>query len=65
MIHSTHKTTRAMTQTALLHVCSDRVDIEEIQRYLDIYMTSSPSYVLMASIEEAVKELADYGRAMY
>ena len=65
VIHSTHKTTRAMTQTALLHVCSDRVDTEEIQRYLDIYMTSSPSYVLMASIEEAVRDLAEKGQILY
>lgn len=65
VIHSTHKTTRALTQTALLHVCSDRVDVEEIQRYLDVYMTSSPSYVLMASIEEAIKEMTQFGRRMY
>ena len=65
VVHSTHKTTRAMTQTALLHVCSDRVDAEEIQRYLDIYMTSSPSYVLMASIEIAVRELAENGQELY
>ena len=65
VIHSTHKTTLALTQTALLHVCSDRVDCDEIQRYLDIYMTSSPSYVLMASIEEAVRELAEHGQTLY
>ena len=65
VIHSTHKTTLALTQTALLHVCSDRVDCAEIQRYLDIYMTSSPSYILMASIEEAVRELTEQGQALY
>lgn len=65
VIHSTHKTTRALTQTALLHVCSERVDCEEIQKYLDIYMTSSPSYVLMASIEEAVRDLSEHGQALY
>lgn len=65
VIHSTHKTTLALTQTALLHVCSDRVDCDEIQRYLDIYMTSSPSYVLMASIEEAVRELTEHGQTLY
>lgn len=65
VVQSTHKTTRALTQTALLHVCSSQVNTEEIQRYLDIYMTSSPSYVLMASIEEALQELAENGRKMY
>ncbi|MBO5346673.1 MAG: aminotransferase class I/II-fold pyridoxal phosphate-dependent enzyme [Lachnospiraceae bacterium] len=65
VIHSTHKTTLALTQTALLHVCNDRVDCDEIQRYLDIYMTSSPSYVLMASIEEAVREMTEHGQSLY
>jgi len=65
VVHSTHKTTRALTQTALLHVCSERVDEAEIQRYLDIYMTSSPSYILMASIEEAIRELSEKGQQMY
>lgn len=65
VIQSTHKTTKALTQTALLHVCSDRVNAEEIQKYLDIYMTSSPSYVLMASIEEAVSELTEHGSELF
>lgn len=65
VIQSTHKTTKALTQTALLHVCSDRADMAEMQRYLDIYMTSSPSYVLMASIEEAVWELSQHGRELF
>ena len=65
VVHSTHKTTRALTQTALLHVCSDRIDCGEIQRYLDIYMTSSPSYILMASIEEAIRELFENGQQLY
>lgn len=65
VIHSTHKTTLALTQTALLHVCSDKVNCDEIQRYLDIYMTSSPSYVLMSSIEEAVRELTEHGQTLY
>ena len=65
VVHSTHKTTRALTQTALLHVCNERVDEAGIQRYLDIYMTSSPSYILMASIEEAIRELFENGQQMY
>lgn len=65
VVHSTHKTTRAMTQTALLHLCSGRVAAEEIQKYLDIYMTSSPSYVLMASIEQAIRELKERGNELF
>ena len=55
VINSVHKTLPAMTQTALLHVNGELVDRQALKRYLRIYQTSSPSYVLMSSIEEAVK----------
>lgn len=59
VIESVHKTLPAYTQTALLHICSDRVKPEAIERYLDIYETSSPSYVLMAGIERCIDMVAD------
>lgn len=55
VVQSLHKTLPALTQTAVLHRCSDRVDQERIQRYLDIYETSSPSYVLMASVAQCME----------
>ena len=55
VINSVHKTLPAMTQTALLHVNGELVDRQRLRRYLKIYQTSSPSYVLMSSIEEAVE----------
>lgn len=54
VIHSVHKTLPAMTQTALLHVNGPRVDRERLKRFLRIYQSSSPSYVLMASIDNAI-----------
>lgn len=54
VVQSLHKTLPALTQTAVLHRCSDRVDPERIRRYLDIYETSSPSYVLMASVAQCM-----------
>lgn len=55
VIMSVHKTLPAPTQTALLHLCSDRIDAARVERFLGIYETSSPSYVLMAGIEESLK----------
>ncbi len=55
VINSVHKTLPALTQTALLHVNSERIDKKALRRFLQIYQTSSPSYLLMSSIEEAVK----------
>lgn len=62
VINSVHKTLPAMTQTALLHVNGKLVDRQALRRYLRIYQTSSPSYVLMSSIEEAV-DIATEGSA--
>lgn len=55
VINSLHKTLPSMTQTALLHCNGNLVDRELLKRFLRIYQTSSPSYVLMASMEEAVR----------
>ena len=55
VINSVHKTLPALTQTALLHVNGRLVDRDRLRRFLHIYQTSSPSYVLMSSIEEAVE----------
>lgn len=54
IVQSLHKTLPAMTQTALLHVCGNRVDLQRVQQYLDIYETSSPSYVMMASMSKCL-----------
>ena len=57
VIQSLHKTLPAFTQTALLHINSQRVDREKIARYLEIYQTSSPSYILMAGAGSCLKWL--------
>ena len=51
VIHSLHKTLPSLTQTALLHVNGNRVDRECLRKFLDIYQTSSPSYVFMAGMD--------------
>ncbi len=51
VIQSTHKTLPAMTQTALLHLCTDKITPEAISDMLSVYESSSPSYILMASAE--------------
>lgn len=61
VIESVHKTLPAFTQTALLHLCSNRVSAEKIKRYLSIYETSSPSYILMAGIERCMEYMERQG----
>lgn len=54
VIQSTHKTLPAFTQTAVLHLCSNLIPKERVEEMLDIYETSSPSYLLMASAEYGI-----------
>ena len=65
VIHSTHKTLAAMTQTALLHIRGELVDITKIKKYWHTFQTSSPSYVLMASIDAAINDLVENGRELW
>ena len=65
VIQSLHKTLPSMTQTAVLHVCSDRVDVEKIKRFMGIYQSSSPSYILMASMDACVDKLEKDGPQMF
>lgn len=53
VIESLHKTMPALTQTSLLHVMDPELD-ERVRRYLQIFQTSSPSYIFMQSMEKAV-----------
>ena len=54
VIQSLHKTLPALTGTALLHIQGDLVKEEDVARELSIFETSSPSYILMSSIEECL-----------
>lgn len=57
VIHSLHKTLPAFTQTALIHINSNIVSSDVLERYLKIYQTSSPSYILMASVDRCIEFL--------
>ena len=65
VIQSMHKTLPSFTQTALLHRIGNRVDGDQIARFLDIYETSSPSYVLMAGMDRCVRMLEENGTSYF
>lgn len=53
VIQSMHKTMPAFTQTALLHVCTDRISVKKMRESIDCFESTSPSYLLAASIDDA------------
>lgn len=60
VIQSLHKTLPSLTQTAILHIGKNSlIEEREVERYLSIFQTSSPSYVLMASIDECIDRLME------
>ena len=60
---SLHKTMPCPTQTALLLSRGSRVPEERIRLFERIYQTSSPSYLLMAAMDECISEVQRKGAA--
>jgi lysine decarboxylase len=50
---STHKTLSAMTQSSMLHVRSNKVDIDRLRLFLQLTQSTSPSHILLASLDSA------------
>ena len=65
VIQSLHKTLPALTQTAIMHVKGSRVEKNKLESAIDIYETSSPSYVLLASIDECMNTMKENGAALF
>ncbi len=61
-VQSTHKMTASLTQSALLHVGSDRIDLERLRAALRMVQSTSPSYLLMASLDLSRRQMATGGR---
>ena len=62
VIQSLHKTLPSLTQTAIMHVRKGLVNVEKLEHYLQMYQSSSPSYVFMAAIEQCVFAMEQNGR---
>ena len=61
VIQSTHKTLPSFTQSSMIHIQGNRVNKEQLVSILKIIESSSPSYILMASLEIAVDIYNNYG----
>ncbi len=61
VVQSIHKTLTGLTQTAIIHVNNEGLD-NMVRKYLSVYMTTSPSYVMLCSMERAISHAtrADY-----
>ena len=65
VVQSAHKTLPAMTMGSYLHVRSKLIDVETVNHFLRMLQSSSPSYMIMASLDDARNYVATYLESDY
>ncbi|MGK7955007.1 MAG: aminotransferase class I/II-fold pyridoxal phosphate-dependent enzyme [Crocosphaera sp.] len=63
-VQSTHKVLGAMTQASMLHIQGDRIDPQRIGQALQLVHSTSPSYLLLASLDGARQQMALHGESL-
>ena len=61
VVNSVHKTLASLTQSAVLNLCSARVDRYALEDRLQAVQSTSPSYILMAFLDANAKILEGHG----
>ncbi len=65
VIMSIHKTLPAFTQTAIMCINGNLVNSSNIKKYTDIYVSSSPSYILLSSVEKCMDIIEKEGQDLF
>ena len=63
-VQSTHKIVGGMTQASMLHARAERINIDDVTNTLKLLQTTSPSYILMASLDLARMQMATEGKKL-
>ncbi|MEA5616465.1 aminotransferase class I/II-fold pyridoxal phosphate-dependent enzyme [Cronbergia sp. UHCC 0137] len=63
-VQSIHKTLSAMTQASMLHVQGERIDIDRVNKSLQLTQSTSPSFILLASLDAARQQMAMQGKTL-
>ncbi|BAY24049.1 Orn/Lys/Arg decarboxylase [Calothrix sp. NIES-2100] len=63
-VQSSHKTLAAMTQASMLHLQGNRIDIDRVNKALQLVQSTSPSYLLLASLDAARQQMALSGKQL-
>nr|DAD25393.1 TPA_asm: hypothetical protein HUJ06_026857 [Nelumbo nucifera] len=64
-VQSTHKVLCSLTQSSMLHMAGDIVDRERIRSCLQTLQSTSPSYLLLASLDAATAQLAENPKTVF
>ena len=60
-VQSTHKTLSSLTQSSMLHLQGNRIDRHKISKALQLVESTSPSYLLLASLDATRQQMAERG----
>jgi arginine/lysine/ornithine decarboxylase len=63
-VQSIHKTLGAMTQASMLHIQGKRIDIDRVNKALQLVQSTSPSFILLASLDAARQQMAIHGKKL-
>ena len=63
-VQSTHKVLAALTQASMLHVQGSRIDRQRLSKALQLVQSTSPSYLLLASLDAARQQMATQGQTL-
>ncbi|MGN0710318.1 MAG: aminotransferase class I/II-fold pyridoxal phosphate-dependent enzyme [Anaerovoracaceae bacterium] len=64
VINSTHKTLASFTQSAVMNVTSEKIDLRFLEDKLQALESTSPSYLLMASMDISLQLLEKHGKLL-
>lgn len=61
---STHKILTSLAQSSMLHVREGRVDVSRVKAVMSLLQTTSPSYILLASLDAARMQAVTEGKEL-
>jgi arginine/lysine/ornithine decarboxylase len=63
-VQSTHKILSALSQGSVLHFNSDLIDLNRVRKIVSMLQTTSPNYLILASLDLARRQAVQQGEAM-
>lgn len=65
VVHSAHKTLGSLTQSSLLHWHDGRIALERVRSVLRMMQSTSPSYLLTASLDATRWQMVNFGQELW
>lgn len=63
-VQSTHKVLSALSQASMLHIQGNRINTHRLSNALQLVQSTSPNYILLASLDAARQQMALHGQKL-